>query len=176
MSKLIPMEIIEKRIFLLRGEKVMIDGDLAELYCVSTKALNQAVKRNREWFPEGFVFRLDEAEKNELVTNCDRFKAQKHSATGPYAFTEQGGAMLSSVLRSKKAIQVNILIMKTFVKLRELISGHKDVLRKVEELERKYDAQFKVVFDALRQIITPPVKPKRIGFLVDRESNEKGGE
>ncbi len=175
MSKLIPMEVIEKRIFFVRGQKVMVDRDLAELYGVSTKVLNQAVKRNRDRFPEGFIFLLNNSEKDELVTICDRFRTMKHSSARPCVFTEQGVAMLSSVLRSKRAIQVNILIMKTFVRLRELISGHMDVLRKVEELERKYDAQFKVVFDALRQIMTPAEKPKRIGFLVDRKT-DKGGE
>lgn len=108
MSKLIPVEVIEKRIFLIRGCKVMIDRDLAELYLVKTMVLNQAVKRNMERFPEGFMFKLTAKEKNELITNCDRFAILKHSSFLPYAFTEQGVAMLSSVLKSRRAIQVNI--------------------------------------------------------------------
>jgi ORF6N domain len=168
MNKLIPTEIIENRIFYIRGHKVMIDRDLAELYQVSTKALNQAVKRNVERFPSGFIFKLTQKEKNELVTNCDRFDSLKHSSSLPYVFTEQGVAMLSSVLKSKRAIQVNILIMQTFVRLRELIASHKDIMRKIDELERKYDMQFSVVFDALRKIIEPPVgKRKKIGFLTE---------
>jgi hypothetical protein len=130
-------------------------------------ALNQAVKRNIERFPDGFMFQLTEKEKKELITNCDRFALLKHSSSLPHAFTEQGVAMLSSVLKSKRAIRVNILIMQTFVRLRELISSHKDLLVKINELEKKYDAQFKIVFDTLREIISPPVKrSKRIGFRI----------
>lgn len=166
MNKLIPSEIIENRIFFIRGHKVMIDRDLAELYQVKTMALNQAVKRNIERFPAGFMFQLTEREKNELITNCDRFALLKHSSSFPHAFTEQGVAMLSSVLKSKRAISVNILIMQTFVRLREMISSHKGLLAKISKLENKYDAQFKVVFDALREIITPPEKKiRKIGFL-----------
>lgn len=167
MNKLMPAEIIENRIFYIRGYKVMIDRDLAELYQVKTMALNQAVKRNIERFPDGFMFQLTEKEKKELITNCDRFALLKHSSSLPHAFTEQGVAMLSSVLKSKRAIRVNILIMQTFVRLRELISSHKDLLVKINELEKKYDAQFKIVFDTLREIISPPVKrSKRIGFRI----------
>ena len=166
MSKLIPVEIIENRIFLVRGHKVMIDYDLAELYQVTTKSLNQAVKRNVERFPSGFVFKLAKKEKHELVTNCDRLTSLKHSSTLPYVFTEQGIAMLSSVLKSKRAIQVNILIMKTFVRLREIAFSHKELLQKEKELEKKYDAQFNVVFAALRKLIEPPTKTKgKIGFF-----------
>lgn len=168
MESLVPAEVIERRILLIRGHKVMLDRDLARLYGVTTKALNQAVKRNQERFPEGFMFQLTEKEKDEVVTNCDHLKDLKFSYQLPYAFTEQGVAMLSSVLKSKRAIQVNILIMKTFVRLRELISSHKDILAKVEEIEKKYDAQFKIVFDALRKILDPkPSKIKKIGFLAD---------
>ncbi len=170
MGNLIPVEIVEKRIFFIRGQKVMIDRDLAELYRVKTMALNQAVKRNIERFPSGFMFRLTQEEKKELITNCDRFSIVKHSPYLPYAFTEQGVAMLSSVLKSKRAIQVNMLIMQTFVRLRELISSHKDILRKIGEMEKRYDSQFKIVFDALRKLIEPPAKQtKRIGFVVDNK-------
>lgn len=148
----------------------MIDFDLAKLYQVTTKSLNQAVKRNADRFPAGFMFRLSKKERNELVTNCDQFSRIKHSYSLPYAFTEQGVAMLSSVLKSKRAIHVNILIMQTFVRLRKLAASHKKLLLRIEEMERKYDGQFKMVFDALRQIIAPPIKPsKKIGFLRDKE-------
>lgn len=166
MANLIPSAIVESRIYIIRGVKVMIDHDLAELYRVSTKSLNQAVKRNMERFPVGFMFKLSRNERDELVTNCDQLTKLKHSSCLPYAFSEQGVAMLSSVLKSKRAIQVNILIVQTFVKLRELAVVHADLLGKIEELEKKYDAQFKIVFDALRKIIDPPVERKRkIGFL-----------
>jgi len=167
MSNLIPAEIIEQRIFLIRGEKVMIDRDLAELYQVRTKALNQAVKRNLDRFPDTFMFQLTKGERDELVTNCDRFESLKHSTVRPLAFTEQGVAMLSSVLRSKRAIHVNIQIMNTFVALRRMLADNKALAQRLDELERKYDVQFKVVFDALRKLIAPPDPPKRpIGFGV----------
>lgn len=173
MNKLIPAEIIEKRIFFIRGQKVMIDRDLAELYQVKTMVLNQAVKRNLERFPEGFMFQLTKEEKKELITICDKFTLLKHSYHLPYAFTEQGVAMLSSVLKSRRAILVNILIMKTFVRLRELLSSHTDILHKVENMEKKYDSQFKVVFDAIRKMMEPPQKTiHKIGFLRGGEKNE----
>jgi len=169
MPNLIPYEVIEQRIFLFRAEKVMIDRDLAGLYHVPTKALNQAVRRNKTRFPENFMFQLTAHEKDELVTFCDRFEGLKHSTTPPRAFTEQGVAMLSSVLRSKKAIQVNIQIMNTFVQLRRLLTDNKALAQRLGELEKKYDAQFKVVFDALRKLITPPEPPKRpIGFVREK--------
>ena len=172
MNKLVPMEVIENKILFIRGQKVMIDKDLAELYQVSTKALNQAVKRNIERFPDGFMFRLTEKEKAKVVTICDHLYDIKYSPNLPYAFTEQGVAMLSSVLNSKRAIQVNILIMKTFVRLRELISSHKDLLDKISDLECKYDSQFKIVFDALRAIIDPPIKKKKkFGFLLQENKS-----
>jgi len=162
----IPIERIENKIFVIRKHKIMIDRDLAELYQVSTKALNQAVKRNKNRFPKEFMFRLAKEEKNELVTNCDRLAMLKHSSVLPYVFTEHGVAMLSSVLNSKRAIKINILIMKTFIKLRELISSHKDILQKIDSLEKKYDGQFRLVFDAIRNLMLPPEKSKRkIGFL-----------
>jgi len=156
MKGLIPLEIIENKILMIRGHRVMLDRDLAELYEVSTKALNQAVKRNLESFPEDFMFTLNLTEKTEVVTNCDHLKAIKYSPQLPYAFTEQGVAMLSSVLKSKRARQVNVQIMRAFVKLRELLSTHKDMARKLETLEKKYDAQFKSVFDAIRALMSVP--------------------
>ncbi len=167
MATLLPSEVIEQRIFLVRGEKVMIDRDLSELYRVPTKVLNQAVRRNKERFPNTFMFRLTHKEQKELVTICDRFKTLKHSTSFPLAFTEQGVAMLSSVLHSRRAIQVNIQIMNTFVQLRRMFSRNKALSRRLDELERKYDSQFKVVFDTLRELIAPPDPPKRsIGFHV----------
>jgi hypothetical protein len=167
MPNLIPVEIIEQRIFLMRGEKVMIDRDLAQLYGVETKVLNQAVRRNKDRFPENFMFQLTKQERDEVVTICDHLADLKFSYQMPYAFTEQGVAMLSSVLRSKRAIHVNIQIMNTFVALRRMLADNKALAQRLAELERKYDAQFKVVFDALRKLIAPPDPPKRpIGFHV----------
>lgn len=145
----------------------MIDRHLAELYEVTTKAINQAVKRNIERFPREFMFQLSREEWDEVVTNCDHLQDMKFSYQLPYAFTEQGVAMLSSILRSRRAIQVNIQIIKTFVQLRRMLIDHKELARRLDELEKKYDSQFKMVFDALRQFLTPPEKPKReIGFRV----------
>jgi len=164
-KQIIPIELIEKSIFIIRSEKIMLDRDLAELYQVTTKALNQAVKRNLERFPSEFMFQLNKQEKDELVTNCDRLGTLKHSTSLPYAFTEQGVAMLSSILKSKRAIQVNIQIMKTFVQLRRMYLNNKELADKINELEKKYDKQFKLVFDALRALITTESPSKRkIGF------------
>jgi hypothetical protein len=161
----IPPERIERRILLIRGQKVMLDADLAELYEVETKELNLAVRRNADRFPEDFMFQLSAPEFRNL-----RFQFVTSSSWGgrrypPYAFTEQGVAMLSSVLRSPRAVQVNIAIMRAFVKLREIIASHRDLARRLEEMESKYDAQFKAVFDAIRELMKPPEKPRRrIGF------------
>ena len=131
-QSIIPADRIEKVIFLIRGQKVILDRDLADLYEVTTKALNQAVKRNERRFPPDFMFRLTKEEKQELVTNCDRFQTLKHSSALPSAFTEQGVAMLSSVLNNERAIQVNIMIMRAFVRLRQMVVAHKDLLQKIE--------------------------------------------
>lgn len=158
-------EKIEKKIYLIREHKVMLDIDLAELYEVETFNLNKAVKRNIERFPKHFMFQLNEAEfrqiKNTLIN-----RNWGGRRTAPYAFTEQGVAMLSSVLKSKRAIQVNIAIIDTFVKLRDMISSHKDLVQKINTMEKKYDQQFKIVFDALRELMTPPTtkQKNRIGF------------
>jgi len=173
MQALIPIEVIEKRIYLIRGQKVMFDADLAELYEVETGALNRAVKRNADRFPEDFMFSLSAAEYDSLRCQIGILNIRRggHRKYLPYAFSEQGIAMLSSVLRSKRAVQVNISIMRTFVKLRELISSNKDLARKLEELEKKYDMQFKVVFDAIRQLMAEPTpKEKKIGFIVKERS------
>ena len=164
-KSLIPVERIEKAILLIRGQKVMLDADLAELYGVETKILVRAVKRNINRFPTDFMFQLNKEEFDNL-----RFHFGTSSYWGgrrypPYAFTEQGVAMLSSVLRSQRAIQVNIEIMRAFIRLRQMLASHAELARKLDALEKKYDAQFKQVFEAIRQLMAPP-EPKRraIGF------------
>jgi hypothetical protein len=166
---------VERRIYLLRGEKVLLDHDLAALYGVPVKVLNQAVRRNINRFPSDFLFQLNQAEtkalRSQIVTLDDAEnrtatgKRGKHSKYLSYAFTEQGVAMLSSVLRSPRAVQVNIAIMRTFVRLRQMLLSNAELARKLNALEKKYDAQFKIVFDAMRELMMPPEKPKRrIGF------------
>ena len=163
----IPIDRIEKAILLVRRQKVMLDADLAGLYGVETRVLVQAVKRNLERFPEDFMFQLNNDEvlflRSQIVT-LKKGRGQ-HSKYLPYAFTEQGVAMLSSVLRSQRAIQVNIEIMRAFIRLRQMLASHAELARKLDALEKKYDAQFKDVFEAIRQLMAPP-EPKRraIGF------------
>jgi hypothetical protein len=154
-------------ILVLRGHRIMLDDALAELYGVQVKVLNQAVKRNIERFPEDFMFQLTEEEawalRSQIVTSKALGRGGRRYS--PYAFTEQGVAMLSSVLRSPRAVQVNIEIMRAFVRLRQMLQGNAELARKLATLEKKYDAQFKVVFDAIRQLMAPPVKAKKpIGF------------
>jgi phage regulator Rha-like protein len=162
----IPPERIERRILLIRGHKVMLDADLAELYEVETKTLNRAVSRNVERFPEDFMFQLTAEESRTLryqIGTSNEGRGGRRYA--PYAFTEQGVAMLSSVLRSPRAVQVNIAIMRAFVKLRGILATNRDLARRLDELESKYDAQFRTVFDAIRALMRPPDKPRRrIGF------------
>ena len=158
---------VERSIFLIRGEKVMLDRDLAWLYGVETGALNRAVKRNSERFPSDFMFQLTEEEADSLRCQIGTSKVRRGGRRYlPYAFTEQGVAMLSSVLRSSRAVQVNIAIMRTFVRLRGLLLSNTDLARKLEALEQKYDAQFRVVFDAIRELMAPPEPPpkRQIGF------------
>jgi phage regulator Rha-like protein len=170
MKELIPQEVVERKIYLIRGHKVMLDSDLAVLYGVGTKNLNKAIKRNIERFPEDFMFQLTH---DEIKSLRFQFGTSKEGRGGrrylPYAFTEQGVAMLSSVLNSKRAIRVNIAIMRAFVKLRQIISTHKELVHKLEELERKiekYDVDIQSIFEAIRQLMAPPPeKPRRmIGF------------
>jgi hypothetical protein len=175
---LVPLEMIEGRILLIRGQKVMLDRDLAMLYGVETRALNQAVRRNIERFPEDFILRLT----REEIMRISQFvissvhpgiKTLKFSKN-VMAFTEHGVAMLSSVLNSPRAVQVNIQIMRTFAKLREIISQHKDLARRLDELEKNYDVKFKVVFDAIRQLMQSPVPKRRpIGFHVGDKEETK---
>ncbi len=161
-ASLIPAERIERSILLMRGQKVMLDRDLAELYDVSTKVLNQAVRRNQKRFPHDFMFQLskDEMEnwRSQFVTSNSAAKMGLRRR--PYAFTEQGVAMLSSVLHSDRAIDVNIAIMRAFVRLREMLASNANHARRLDELERKYDKQFAVVFDAIRQLMAPPSPDK----------------
>lgn len=166
MKALIPKERIEKAILLIRGQRVMLDADLARVYGVTTRRLNEQVRRNRARFPEDFMIQLNADEKKELVANCDRFKNLKHSTVLPLAFTEYGAIMLASVLNSQLAVDASVQVVRAFVRLREILASHKDLAHKLAKLEKKYDHQFKVVFDAIRQLMTPPSNPKRkIGFV-----------
>jgi hypothetical protein len=171
-KSLIPMERIERAILLIRGQKVMLDADLAALYGVKVKALVQALKRNIERFPDDFMFQLTPEEYGALRSQIVTLKSGRgqHRKFLPYVFTEQGVAMLSSVLNSKRAITVNIEIMRAFVRLRQILASHTDLARKLEALEKKYDAQFKIVFDAIRELMAPaePKSKRKIGFLADR--------
>jgi hypothetical protein len=164
MSKPLSSDHIQQHILLIRGQKVMLDSDLAELYEVTTRALNQAVKRNIGRFPADFMFQLNYQEVRISRSQIVTLKRGQNIKYLPHAFTEQGVAMLSSVLRSERAIQVNVEIMRTFVRLREMIASHKDLARRLSKLEMKYDAQFKSVFDAIRQLMAPPAPVRRIGF------------
>ncbi len=165
---IVPSARIQNCIYLIRGQKVMLSTDLAELYGVSEKVLNQAVKRNAERFPDDFMFQLTAEEfadlRSQIVTSNVGRGGRRYV---PFAFTEQGVAMLSSVLRSPRAVKVNIEIMRAFVRLRQLLVTHADLARKLEELEKQYDAQFKIVFEAIRGLMTEPEPPrKQIGFHV----------
>ncbi|MGH7827439.1 MAG: ORF6N domain-containing protein [Candidatus Binatia bacterium] len=175
MTDRLPSERIEGAILLIRGHKVMLDSDLAELYSVEVKQLKRQVKRNQDRFPADFMFELSQEEYDALRSQIGTLKRGQHSKYLPYAFTEQGVAMLSSVLRSTRAVHVNIEIMRTFVRLRQILASNATLARKLEALEKKYDAQFKVVFDAIRQLMTPP-EPKRrkIGFLVKERAAKYG--
>jgi len=204
MGDVISSESLLKRIFLLRGEKVLLDSDLAQLYGVGTKRLNEQVRRNIKRFPADFMFQLTEDEiefirsqiatleadsifykenqqfsnlRSQIVTSNLRSQIATSSLEYggrrylPYAFTERGVAMLSSVLNSERAIQVNIEIMRAFVRLREILSSNKELSRKLDQLEKRYDHQFKIVFDAIRELMAPPAAPKKkkIGFGREKE-------
>jgi hypothetical protein len=165
-SEILPQAVVESKILFIRGKKIMLDKDLAVLYGVETRALNQAVKRNLKRFPPDFMFQLTKEEminwtSQIVISNKEKMGLRKT----PYAFTENGVAMLSSVLNSERAITVNIQIMRTFTKIREMLLSNAELARKIESLERKYDSQFAVVFDAIRQLMIPPeTKKKKIGF------------
>jgi len=164
-KSIIPTERIERSILFIRGQKVMLSTHLAELYGVEPRVLVQAVKRNIERFPDDFMFQLTDEEFKNLKSQIVISSWGGLRRANPYAFTEQGVAMLSSVLHSKRAVQVNIAIMRAFVRLREMIATRKDLARKLDAIEKKYDAQFRVVFDAIRELMSPSVpKRRRIGF------------
>lgn len=169
---IIPMERIERAILFIRGEKVMLDSDLAELYGVETKVLNQAVKRNASRFPLDFMFQLTPDElanlKSQIVTSSWGGVRKL-----PYVFTEHGALMLANVLNSERAAQTSVQVVRVFVRLRQLLASNAGLARKLTVLEQKYDAQFKVVFDAIRQLMSPPAKPKReIGFHVKYDDDK----
>ena len=171
MPTLLPMERITSKIYLIRGQKVMLDRDLAELYGVETRRLKEQVRRNLERFPEDFMFELTQ---EELIDWRSQFATSNQDIMGlrikPFAFTEHGVLMLSSVLKSPKAVQVNIQIMRAFINLRKMLSTHEELKKKIEEMEGKYDRQFQIVFEAIRQLLETEAKPKKqIGFMVKEE-------
>ena len=170
------LKTIQSKIYEIRGQKVMLDFDLAEMYQIENRALKQAVKRNIDRFPEDFMFQLTKIEWQEVITNCDNLPLTlKFSPVTPFTFTEQGTAMLSSVLKSKNAIQVNIAIMRAFVFIRQYALSHKDLTQKLTELESKYDRQFKDVYDAINFLLqkdkleSERQSRKRIGFKTNNQ-------
>ena len=167
-ESLVPAERINRMILLIRGQKVMLDSDLADLYGVSTKRLNEQVKRNADRFPEDFMFRLNAEEKKEVVANCDHLRSLRFSPSSPYAFTEHGALMLASVLNSRRAVDASVFVVRAFVRLRELLSSHRELAKKVSELERKtkgHDEQIRSLVGAIRQLMMPDEKKtKKIGF------------
>jgi len=172
---LIPADLIETKIFLIRGQKVMLSLHLSELYGVETKVLIQAVKRNSERFPEDFMFQLTNQEFINLKSQFVTSSWGGIRRANPYAFTEQGVAMLSTVLRSKRAVQVNIQIMRTFTQLRQMLSTHKDLKKQIEATEKKYGQQFQIVFEAIKQLLETDAKPrKKIGFIVKEKQRSYG--
>jgi hypothetical protein len=176
-SSLIPLERIERSILLIRGVKVILDADLAQVYGVSTKAFNQAVKRNKERFPDDFTFRLTKEEKREVVTNCDHLQRLRYSPVLPAAFTEHGAVMAATVLNSDRAIKLSIFVVRAFLKFREMLGTQNEFARKLGELEKKFaehDKKFRVVFEAIRELMQPtPVPPKRrIGFAGSKEEGQ----
>jgi hypothetical protein len=175
---------IARKILVIRGQKVMLDADLAALYDVPTKRLNQQVKRNAERFPEDFMFQLGRAERDEVVANCDHLRQLKFSPTMPFAFTEHGALMAASVLNTPRAVEISLYVVRAFVRLRETLAAHKDLAAKLEKLEQKTEAlalrhdtlatntraQLRQVFEAIRELMGPP-EPKRrpIGFITPEE-------
>jgi hypothetical protein len=166
---LVKIGMIQQRILLIRGEKVILDSDIAEVYGVTTKALNQAIHRNSSRFPRDFMFRLTKREKQKVVTNCDHLQNLKYSPVNPCAFTEHGTIMAASVLNSSKAVEVSVFVVRAFVRLREMVAKHKELARKIAELERKFgshDEQIVILFEAIKRLMDPKLPPKtrRIGF------------
>jgi ORF6N domain len=171
-TALVPVERVERAILLLRGEKVMLDTDLAQLYGVTTRRLNEQVRRNRDRFPPDFLFQLSPEEKSEVVANCDHLARLKYSPSLPLAFTEHGALMAANVLSSKRAIEASVMVVRAFVRLRQMLASHAELARKLEELEKKYDTRFQQIFAAIRALMEPEppeMPPKRIGFRAAEE-------
>jgi phage regulator Rha-like protein len=170
-KSLIPTEKIDRAILIIRGHKVMLDSDLAAIYGVKTGRLNEQVKRNKDRFPNDFMFQLKNHEKQEVIANCDHLENLKFSRTNPYAFTEHGTIMLANVLSTPTAIETSVLIVRAFVKLRELLSTHKELERKILELESKYDQQFRLIFKAIRELMQqeqPDKDRPMIGYKIGK--------
>ncbi len=174
---MLPSELTIQRIVVIRGCKVMLDADLAELYGVTTKALNQAVKRNIERFPSDFMIQLNAEEKREVVTNCDHLARLKFSASLPYAFTEHGALMLGNVLKSSLAVEVSLIVVRAFVQLREMLSTHKELALKLEELEQKtssHDQAIAGLIDAIRNLMqSPDASSSSIGFTANISKSKR---
>jgi hypothetical protein len=181
MSAIVAVDSIASRILLLRGQRVIIDADLAALYGVPTKRLNEQVKRNAQRFPPDFLFPLTATEKAEVVANCDHLATLKFSKTLPFAFTEHGALMAASVLNTERAVEVSVYVVRAFVQLRELLAGHKDLARRLDQLEQHlerklttHDQAIAGILDALRQLMAPPPASKRgIGFVVPEEGKKR---
>ena len=168
----IPVEFIENKIYFIHNKKVMLDNDLVELYGVSTKRLNEQVRRNIERFPEDFMFVLAKEEADSLRSQIATLKKGRgqHSKYLPYAFTEHGAIMAATILNSPRAVEMSIFVVRAFVKLREMLISHKDLKQKIEEMEKKYDSQFKIVFNAIKELMSPPEKQVwKIGFKTEKE-------
>jgi hypothetical protein len=173
---LIPVERIEQSILVIRGCKIMLDVDLAAIYGVSTTRLNEQVRRNLDRFPPDFMFQLTPEEKAEVIANCDNLARLKYAPFPPYAFTEHGAVMLASVLNSQTAVQASVAIVRAFVRLREMMATHKDLARRLGDLERKCDKRFVAVFEAIRQLTNPPEPPSKglIGFHQNKPADGQG--
>jgi hypothetical protein len=170
---LVPMERIERAIIVVRSEKVMLDSELAEIYGVETKRLNEQVQRNLNRFPKDFMFQLTLAEYANLRSQIATSSSYGGRRYLPYAFTEHGALMLANVLNSERAAHTSVMVVRAFVKLRQMLATNAVLSRKLDAMEKKYDAQFKVVFDAIRQLMSPPAKPKReIGFHVKYDDDK----
>ena len=183
-SSIIPADRIEQRILLIRGEKVILDVDLAALYGVTTKQLNQQVKRNQNRFPPDFMFKLLPEEKKEVVTNCDLLGNVKYSNVLPYAFTEHGAIMAASVLNTPRAVEMSVFVVRAFVRLRNFLAAHKELAEKLAELERRlssHDEQIVAIIDAIKRLMAPPARPdapapsdkRRIGFRAEDGGSEE---
>lgn len=175
-AAIIPGEKIDRAILFIRGHKVMLDVDLADVYGVKTSRLNEQVKRNANRFPSDFMFQLTDQEKDEVISNCDHLEKIKFSRTNPYAFTEHGAIMLASVLNTETAIQASVLIVRAFVKLREILSTHKELAQKLTDMEVRFDKQFNVVFQALRELMQEESDKKerpKIGYKISHDKKNQ---